>query len=131
MSLIDITDPNDSTVRGGLSNPDPINWAGIVAGGFVNLLIDDFTSSEDVRSLFNLLPPPSFTGPFMVWGESDLNTGALLLYLATSTGDRTHQFAALDDFIFAIDGSGGAPSGTGTLFRNNKLPPSISWGLNS
>src|SRR5690349_19056035 len=130
MSLIDITDPNDASVRGGLSNPDPVMWAEVLAGGFVNLLIDEFTSSEDVTDLFNLTPPPSFSGPYMVWGELDQNTGALVLYLATSTGDRSSQFATLDTFRTAVDGSGGSPSGTGTLFRDNKLPPSINWTLN-
>ncbi len=130
MSLIDITDPNDASVRGGLSNPDPIVWADVIAGGFVNLLIDDFTSSEDVTTLFNLTPPPSFSGPYMVWGEFDQDTGALVLYLATSTGDRSYQFANLDSFMPAVDGSGGSPAGSGTLARNNKLPPSINWALN-
>jgi hypothetical protein len=130
LSIIDITDPNDSSIRGGLSNPDPILWTDVLAGALFSLTIDEFTSSEDVKTLFNLEPPPSFLGPYMVWGEIDLDNGAILLYLATSTGDRTDQFATLDDFMFAIDGSGGTPFGTGTLYRNNKLPSSIDWVLN-
>lgn len=130
MSLIDLTDPNDASVRGGLSNPDPVNWNEVLAGGFINLTIDEFTSSEDVKILFNLEPPPSFSGPFLIWGEVDTTTGALNLFLAESTGDRSFPFATLDNFVQAIDGSGGPPSGTGTLSRSNKLPLSINWTLN-
>src|SRR6266496_2143753 len=69
MAIILITDPNDSSVAGGLSNPDPVSWEQVLQGGFLNLTIDEFTSSEDVKNLFNLNPPPTFFGPFMVWGE--------------------------------------------------------------
>lgn len=92
MSLIDITDPKDSSVRGGLSNPDPIDWKQVIGGSAVNLTIDEFTSSGDVKELFNLNEPPSFSGPFLVWGELDADSDALSLFLATSTGDRTFPF---------------------------------------
>ncbi|MVN75600.1 hypothetical protein GO988_04605 [Hymenobacter sp. HMF4947] len=130
MSLLDLTDPNDSSVRGGLSNPDPISWSDVLAGSFLNLTIDEFTSSEDVATLFDLSAPPSFSGPYLVWGELAQDTGTLALYLATSTGDRDQPFAQLDGFTSAIDGSGGAASGSGSLSRSNKLPPAISWALN-
>jgi hypothetical protein len=129
MSLLDLTDPNDSAVRGGLSNPDPINWSDISAGGFLNLTIDEFTSSEEVTTLFDLSPPPSFSGPYMVWGELAQDSGALTLFLATSTGERDQPFAQLDNFAQAISGAGDA-IGAGTLTRTNKLPPQINWALN-
>lgn len=130
MSLLDLTDPNDSSVRGGLSNPDPISWSDVLAGGFFNLTLDEFTSSEEVETLFDLSAPPSFSGPYLVWGELSQDSGALALFLATSTGDRTYPFAQLDGFTPAIDGSGGAASGTGSLTRSSKLPSAISWALN-
>ncbi len=122
MAIILITDPNDSSVAGGLSNPDPVSWEQVLQGGFLNLTIDEFTSSEDVKNLFNLNPPPTFFGPFMVWGEFDSDSGSLSLWLAPTTGDRDAQFAVLDNFK--------AGAGTGTLFRDNKLPPSINWAVN-
>ncbi|MGI4832329.1 MAG: hypothetical protein ACRYFK_02610 [Janthinobacterium lividum] len=130
MALLDLTDPNDSAVRGGLSNPDPISWSEVLGGGFLNLTVDEYTSSEDVTTLFNLSPPPSFSGPYLVWGELDQDRGALALFLATSTGDRSQPFAQLDNFAPAIDGSGGAALGTGLLTRSKKLPTSINWALN-
>jgi hypothetical protein len=130
MSLIDLTDPNDSSVRGGLSNPDPVSWPAVLAGSPVNLTIDEFTSSEDVKNLFDLNPPPSFVGPFLVWGETDTAAGTLKLFLAPSTGDRSFPFATLDAFVVAVDGSGGASNGSGALIRSNKLPPNINWNLN-
>ena len=130
MALLDLTDPNDSSVRGGLSNPDPIAWNDVLGGGFLNLTLDEFTSSEDVATLFNLSPPPSFSGPYLVWGELDPDMEALVLFLATATGDRDQPFARLDSFAAAIDGSGGAACGTGSLTRSNKLPPTINWTLN-
>jgi len=104
MSFIDITDPNDPSVRGGLSNPDVIDWKEVLRGGFINLTIDEFTSSADADVLFNLNPPPSFSGPFLVWGEFDPEGDALRLFLATSTGDRSFPFATLDGFRSAVDG---------------------------
>ncbi|NML65450.1 hypothetical protein HHL22_09560 [Hymenobacter sp. RP-2-7] len=130
MALLDITDPNDSSVRGGLSNPDPLNWNEVVGGGFLNLTLDEYTSSEDVATLFDLSPPPSFNGPYLVWGELDQDTGALALFLATATGDRSQPFARLEGFRPAIDGSGGAAQGSGSLTRSSKLPPAIGWALN-
>ena len=130
MALLDLTDPNDSSVRGGLSNPDPLNWSEVLGGGFLNLTLDEYTSSEDVKTLFGLSPPPSFSGPYLVWGALDQDTGALALFLATATGDRSQPFARLDGFTAAIDGSGGPPLGSGALTRSNKLPPAISWALN-
>jgi hypothetical protein len=130
MSLLDLTDPADPSVRGGLSNPDPISWPDVLAGGFLNLTLDEFTSSEDVKTLFDLSPPPDFNGPFLVWGELDQPTGALALFLATATGERDQPFARLESFRPAIDGSGGAPTGAGSLARPGKLPPAINWALN-
>jgi hypothetical protein len=130
VSLIDLTDPNDSSVRGGLSNPDPVVWSAVLAGTPVNLIIDEFTSSEDVHNLFDLSEPPSFSGPFLVWGETDQQVGTLNLFLAPSTGDRSFSFASLDGFVAAVDGSGGATSGSGKLTRSNKLPAVVSWTLN-
>jgi hypothetical protein len=130
MSLIDLTDPNDASARGGLSNPDPVVWSKVLAGSPINLTIDEFTSSEDVHDLFDLAEPPSFSGPFMVWGETDMTSGTLSLFLAPQTGDRSFPFASLDGFVAAVDGSGGATSGSGTLSRSKKLPPNISWNLN-
>jgi hypothetical protein len=130
MSLIDLTDPNDASVRGGLSNPDPVRWSDVLAGSPVNLTVDEFTSSEDVHDLFDLSEPPSFSGPFLVWGETDTDAGTLSLFLAPQTGDRGFPFATLDGFVAAVNGSGGASSGSGTLSRSNKLPANISWNLN-
>lgn len=121
--LLDITDPNDSSVRGTLSSPD----AGLTEEGFVNLIISDTVSSEDVKTLFDLTPPPSFNGPFMVWGELDQDSGALVLFLATTTGDRTHPFATLDGFRDVVESGAPSGSGSGTLSRSNKLPPDVSW----
>ena len=130
MSLIDLMDPNNSSVRGGLSNPDPVLWSAVLTGSPVNLTIDELTSSEDVHNLFDLSEPPSFSGPFLVWGETDQQAGTLNLFLAPSTGDRTFPFASLDGFVAAVDGSRGATSGSGTLTRSNKLRAVISWTLN-
>jgi hypothetical protein len=123
--IIDITDPNDASVRGALSNRDPIDINDFLAGGFINLFIDEHTSSSDPKELFNLQPPPSFNDAFMVWGELDEN-GAVALFLAPTTGDRTFPFATLDGFKAAMNGSG-ATAGSGTLTRSNTLPPDVNW----
>jgi hypothetical protein len=130
MSTIDLTDPNDASSRGGLSSPDPISWQAVLAGTPANFIIDEFTSSGEVKELFDLSPPPSFLGPFLVWGEIDTAARALALFLAPSTGDRSFPFATLDGFVSAVDGSGGALSGSGSLQRSNRLPPKITWTLN-
>jgi len=57
MATIIITDPNDSSLAGGLSNPDPVSWEQVLQGGFLNLTIDEFTSSEDVKNLFTFRTP--------------------------------------------------------------------------
>lgn len=123
MATIIITDPNDPSVVGGLSAKDFVSWDQVLQGGFVNLTIDEFTSSEDLKNLFNLNPPPSFFDAPMVWGEFDSGSGALLLWLAETTGDRSNQFATLDNFS--------SGSGSGFLFRSNKLPPAITWSLSN
>jgi hypothetical protein len=130
MSTITLADPNDTSVYGGMSNPDPIVWSAVAAGTQVNFTLDEYTSSEDVENLFNLTAPPDFLGPYMVWGQVDAQAGAMNLYLATTTGDSTYPFATLDGFVAAIDGSGGALTGSGTLTRSNKLPAAIQWTLN-
>jgi hypothetical protein len=130
MSLIDISDPNDPSVVGGLSNPDPVLWVDVLAGNPSNLTLDEFTSSADVKTLFDLTEPPSFIGPFMVWGELDAEAGSLSLFLAPSTGDRTFPFATLDGFVDPDDSAGVATGGTGALTRSNTLPPAINWSRN-
>jgi hypothetical protein len=114
MATIIITDPNDPSVVGGLSDKD---------GGLVNFTIDEFTSSEDVKILFNLAPPPTFFDAPMVWGRLDPNIRALSLWLAETAGDETNPFARLDNFS--------SGSGSGSLFRSNKLPPAINWSLSN
>jgi hypothetical protein len=113
MATIIITDPNDPTVAGGLSDKD---------GGFVNFTIDEFTSSEDVKNLFNLAPPPTFFDA-PIWRQLDPGTGSFSFWLAETTDDQTNPFARLDNFS--------SGSGSGSLFRNNKLPPAISWSLSN
>ena len=125
--IIDLTDPQDAAVRGSMSSPDPINVDDVLNGAFFNLEISDTLSSEDVKQLFDLQPPPSFFGPFMVSAALD-DTGALQVYLSPATGDTTHPFATLDGFVSVVDGSE-ATAGSGSLTRSNKLPPDVSWGV--
>jgi hypothetical protein len=125
--IVDLTDPADATVRGSMSSPDPINFDDVLAGGFFNLELSNTLSSEDVATLFDLQPPPTFSGPFMVSAALD-DTGALTMFLSPTTGDTTHAFATLDGFRSFVDGSG-TTSGAGTLTRSNKLPPDINWGV--
>ncbi len=122
--LLELTDPNDPAVRGSLINDDPIGDE-IFAGGTMNLFVDEHTSSHGPKELFDLSEPPSFFDRFMVWGRVDEN-GALLLFLSPTTGDPAHPFATLDEFKAAVQ-AGGAPTGTGTLSRSNKLPPQVNW----
>jgi hypothetical protein len=123
--LINLIDPNDETVRGSLVHPDPIVAADVLAGAFVVFQIAETASSHDVKELFNLMSPPSFPGPFQVWGESVAGTGMLVLFLAPEAGDRNFRFALLNEFRFPRPGD--VPTGTGQLFRHNKLPPNIRW----
>jgi hypothetical protein len=37
MALIDLMNPNDSSMRGGLRNPDPVLWSAVLGGSPVNL----------------------------------------------------------------------------------------------
>ena len=135
-SLIQLTDPNDPqhALVGGMSNPDPVDWNSVLNGGPINLILDSVTSSGNLEDLFNLTAPPSFSGPYMVWGKLDDN-GTLNMFLATSTGDTSFPFAELSGFKDLImSGGGGAPpsgsGGSGNLDRTNQLPPVISWQLN-
>jgi hypothetical protein len=129
MSLIDLVDPNDFSVSGGLSNP-AIFWPPVIAGSPANLTIDEFTSSEGVKNLFDPKLPPSFIGKFLVWGEADVAAGTLKLFLAPSTGDRSFPFATLDGVLAVVEGTGGASSGSGSSFRSNKPSPTVGWTLN-
>jgi hypothetical protein len=54
VSLINLIEPNGSPARGGLSNPDPVVRSTALNRSPVNLLIDEFTSSEKLESPFDL-----------------------------------------------------------------------------
>lgn len=125
--IIDLTDPNDTSVRGSMSSPGEINAENVLNGGFFDLQLSDTLSSESVTELFDLSEPPSFHSAYMVTAALD-DAGALKMYLAPSTGDTAYAFAVLDDFRSFVDGSGG-PSGGGTLQRAKKLPSDISWSV--
>jgi len=127
--LIDLIDPNDETIRGALVSTGPIVPANVSAGAFVTFRISESDSSHDVRELFNLSAPPSFPGPFQVWGEFYAATSQLVLFLAPETGDRHFRFALLNGFSFAPHGH--VLNGTGELFRKKKLPMGIKWRISS
>lgn len=124
---VQIIDPQDGSVKGVLDTREDFNLQNLLNGGQENFFISDTLSSEDPNVLFNLQPPPSFSDQPMVWGQLDKN-GGLDMFLALTTGDNSFPFAHLDVFRSAVDGSGGPPSGSGTLTRANKLPPSVGWG---
>ena len=125
--LIDLTDPNDTTVRGALYNPDPIDVDAVLGGAPITLMIGDAASSDDLDVLFDLSPPPSFFGGYQLVGE--LDGDALELYLSPDPDGRDHHFVRLEDFRGALDGSSGAVDGIGSLTRSNRLPSDVSWQL--
>ncbi len=133
MALWTISDPNNPQVNGIITNPTAIFWPSVIAGAFFDLQIGLVTGSDDDDVLFDLSDPPSFPNNIMVTCKLDANTGALNMWLAPTTGDTTFPFVRLNDFQSALTPfqPGVAPTGSGTGFltRNNKLPPSVNWGL--
>jgi hypothetical protein len=130
--LIRISDPNNPNVYGALYSPDPVYYPAIKAGRPFNLLISTVVASDDVENLFDLSPPPSFSGRYMVWGRFDSNTGILVTYLATTIGDRSYPFADFRDFKAAVEnGINGNESGSGSVYLNrpNALPINSNWDL--
>ena len=116
--LIDISDPDDPAIVGQLFSADIVPES-VLQGGSFNLFFSS-TGSSDNSELFDLSEPPSFSGPPMVWGALN-SDGNLELFLAPSTGEKTHQFAILNDFA--------SFSGGGDLFRPNKLPDAVNWSV--
>ena len=119
-----LTDPANSGTSGAWYNPDPIDVPAFIDGAPASFLHDS-TSSDSADSLYDMTPPPSFSGPPMTWGRID-QEGALHLFLATTTGDESVPFATLGSFAAGLNGSGPA-GGSGDLFRSNGLPPAIQW----
>jgi hypothetical protein len=119
-----LADSANSETFGAWFNPDPIDVAAMIAGAPASFLHDS-TSSDSAESLYDLTPPPSFSGPPMTWGRIDQD-GALRLFLAATTGDEGVPFATLENFAAGLNGSG-SPGGSGDLFRSNRLPPAIQW----
>jgi hypothetical protein len=125
--ILELIDPADESVRGGMSNPDVVPES-VLGGGFFDLELSDTLSSESVTTLFDLHEPPSFHGPFMVTATLN-DQGALDLFLATSTGDTTHAFATLDGFRDVATSGQTTGSGSGSLTRANKLPIEVNWAV--
>jgi hypothetical protein len=121
-----LTNPADAGQFGSWFNPDAMDVAVMLGGAAVSLLHDS-TSSGSASDLYDLTPPPSFSGPPMTWGRIDPD-GALHLFLSATTGDESVPFATLDLFAAGLSGAGPA-AGAGTLLRSNQLPPTVQWGV--
>jgi len=116
--LIRIMDPADHAVVGELYNPDVVPEAA-AQGAQIDLFFSS-TGSDDNDVLFNLEPPPDFFSEEMVWCQLDGED--LAMYLSPQQGDTTYAFATLNGITAGV-------SGTGTLYRSNKLPQEIDWDI--